>query len=108
MTLLNINNFYWNWELKALAFSNVLAILLGITLILIPLVLIVFQARNLQNWNEEEYLKKHGSVLEGTKQTFKTKQWLVLIIPSTHFLRRLVLVLSIIYLADQFWAQMAI
>ncbi len=75
---------------------------------LLPLVFVFFYARNLSNWGKKDFKAKYGSLLEGTNLKFKERKWVVLIIPSAYFLRRIAIVLTLVIWQELFWVQVAV
>ena len=105
--ILNLQTFYWNTAFTALTFSNILAILFLVILGIAPIFLLIFYAINLVRWNDQEFQGKFNSFIQGTNTNFKKHQWLVLFIPFAFFLRRLLLICTVIFWEKFFWGQIA-
>ena len=101
--LLNLKTMYWDEKLSAVSFSNVFAITTIAFSGIIPAFLVGFYIRRLKMWDNEIFQAKYSSMIDGTNQRFKTRQWIVLCISAVHFIRRLIFALTIVFWFDFFW-----
>ena len=62
---LNLKTMTWNDHLPALNFSNYFAILAVISLCVIPVGLIVFFAKRMNSWIDDDFQNKYGTLIEG-------------------------------------------
>ena len=104
---LNLKKLDWDTKEKAVEFSNALAIIHTILMVPIPVCMVLFHVKNISKWNDEEFSSKHSSFADGTRKDFKTRQWIVLVIPSMFIIRRIILSLTIVFWMDFFWGQVA-
>ena len=107
-SMLNIEDLNWEDSFWAVKVSNYLAIVLTAVLSGLPIFFIIFYGRNLKNWNASRFQSKYGALLDGTNQSMKEKQWIVLLIPISYFLRRLGMCLCLVFWKEFFWGQVAI
>ena len=106
--LLNIKEMDWEDDFFVVKASNYLAIVFLVVSILLPIGMCFFWAWNAQKWNRDEFKEKYGSLLEGTNMEFKERQWVIMLVPLTYFLRRLGLCIVCVFFIDFFWAQAAL
>ena len=100
---LQIKTMYWDDNLRAVSFGNILAIITVACLGILPIFAIIFFIKRVETWSDKGFQAKYGSLIEGTNQDFKTRKWLVLFMPFSHFMRRLILALTVIFWFDFFW-----
>ena len=108
LTLLNLKEYEWDTLVTITALSNVLAIISLVVVILLPVALTIFFACNMAKWRDEQFTRRNGAFLEGADLEREDSQWIVLLIPLTYFLRRLLMSLTLVFWIDFIWGQIAI
>jgi hypothetical protein len=105
---LNLYIVDWNTSYPAIKYSNILSVIIFITLILICIFLIIFYAKNLDRLNDTTFKARYGTGVEGTnrKKTFNKRSIPVNL--GFFFGRRIAFVASVILLENFLWAQLAI
>ena len=105
---LNLYIVDWNTSYPAIKYSNILSVIIFITLILICIFLIIFYAKNLDRLNDTTFKARYGAGVEGTnrKKTFNKRSIPVNL--GFFFGRRMAFIASVILLEDLLWAQLAI
>ena len=107
-TLLNLKEFEWDTFFTLITLSDVLAIVSLIVLVVLPIALVIFLAYNISNWNDEEFAARNGALLDGADLDMEFNQWMVLLIPLSYFLRRMLMCITLVFWIDFLWGQLAI
>ena len=107
-TLLNLKEFEWDTNFTLITLSNVLAIVSVAVLVILPIALIIFLACNIGKWDDEEFARRNGALLEAGDLDRDFNQWIVLLIPLAYFLRRILMCLTLVFWIDFIWGQLAI
>lgn len=106
-SFMNISEIVWIEGCSGVRASNVLAYIFIILVSAAPLFLAGFAFWRRQKWKKSSFKKRYGSLLEGIK-TDKDNAFLVITTSLTFFSRRLILSLTLIYMQNFFWGQIAI
>ena len=102
-TMLNLKEYEWEGSITLIALSDVLAIIAFVVVTVLPIALLIFFACNISRWDEERFAERHGAFLEGADLDREHTQWIVLLIPLTYFLRRLLMSATLVFWIDFFW-----
>ena len=103
LTLLNLKEYEWDNLVSIITLSDALAIISLVVVILLPVALIIFFACNLTKWRDEEFARRHGAFLDGADLERRDSQWIVLLLPLTDYLRRLIMSLTLVFWIDFIW-----
>lgn len=74
-------------------------------IILLPIALLIYFACNISRWNDEGFARRNGAFLDGVDLDLEFNQWIVLLVPLSYFLRRLIMSLTLVFWMDFFWGQ---
>ena len=107
-TLLNIKEYTWNDAFSLITISDVLAIVSLVITILLPAALLVFFACSISKWEDEGFARRNGTFFQGGDLEREHTQWIVLLIPLSYFVRRLLLSLTLVFWINFIWGQIAI
>lgn len=105
--LMNVESLDWSSSFEAVQASNYLAVILTVVFCSLPIFFIYFYAKNVKRWNDEVFQLKYGTLLKGTNQSIDEKQWIAIMVPTSYFLRRLAMCLSLVFWREIFWVQVA-
>ena len=106
--LLNLKELDWNNDFPMVTACNILAIIFIVLCCVLPIFMIIQYARKVNDWNREEFKARYGTLLENSNLEYKGSKWLVLLVPMSYFLRRLLFCLVLVFWVDVFWPQVAI
>ena len=74
----------------------------------LPIFFIYFFTKNMYRWQGKDFQDKYGALLDGTNPELNEKQWIVILIPTSYFVRRLAMCSCLIFWKEFFWGQVAI
>ena len=104
----------WGSPFPAVKLSNFFTLAIVIVIIVGPIFMIRHVIKNIKNLNDKQYKDKYGTLtaeveLDPEKRKVRFVKLdesykVVIIIPTMHFARRLVLCLSVVYLKGHFFA----
>ena len=104
--VLNLYTADWDTPYDAVHLSNVLAVIIvsivGATLLL----LIFWLCRNRNKMNDKKFKERTGALVESTNT--EKKKWSLIAVLTMFFLRRITFVMSVIFLEEFVWGQIAI
>jgi hypothetical protein len=107
-SIINIKRANWDSEYPAERVSNNLSVaIMIISTVLLPL-FVVICVWNFSSYHFDRFQSTYGSILEGTNYQSTRPSRAIWAYPVSFFARRLIFVLSVIYLEDFLWAQLAI
>ena len=107
LTILDAHTMQWDARFPSITASNCLSILFIALVGSLPVYLLFFYSIKHASWPDPSFQEKVGTLLAGTN--FKAQsRCLTLIIPMVFFMRRLVFVLTVIYMDDLIWGQLTI
>ena len=107
-TLLNLKEFEWDKDFPLITLSDVLSIVSLAAIVTLPIVLVIFLACTMAKWSDGEFAARNGALLDGADLDREFNQWLVLLIPMSYFLRRMLMCLTLVFWIDFIWGQLAI
>ena len=107
-TFLNLKEYEWDSDFTIVVLSDVLAIVSLVMVTLLPIALLIFFACNISKWSNEGFARRHGAFLDGADLDLEFNQWIVLLIPLSYFLRRLLMSLTLVFWIDFIWGQLFI
>ena len=107
-TLLNLKEFEWDTDFPLITLSDVFAIVSLAAIVTLPIVLVIFLACNMDKWDDKEFAARNGALLDGADLDRESSQWIVLLIPMSYFLRRMLMCLTLVFWIDFIWGQLAI
>ena len=102
LATLNLIKADWSSENFSVQFSNYLSLLVIILTCLVPLGLLIFYYRRIEEWNDENFDNQFGEILAGLRRQkiARGKRWTLLVYPMLFFIRRLLFVLITFFMAD--------
>ena len=98
VAVLNVHTVDWSTPFRAVMYSNVLAVLFLVLLGVLSIFLFVFYCINFKILNEECFQNKYGSGLLSTNTAKKVYPRSILAYPVFFIIRRILFVVSVIYL----------
>ena len=104
---LNISEMKWIKGLPPVNASNVIAIMVFTSTIVVPPVILTFFWFKRNDWNEAQLKAKVGTFLEGTRHD-KDHQITFMVMQSTFFLRRFILAITLVFWQKFVWGQLAL
>ena len=107
-TMLNLKEYEWDYDFSLITASHVLAFVMVVVITLGPVALLVGFACNISKWGNERFVDRYGTFLDGADLERERGKWLVLLIPVTYFLRRLLMCATLVFWIDFIWGQLAI
>ena len=106
--LLNLKELDWSNDFPMVTTCNIIAIIFIVLCCVLPIFILIQYARKVDDWNREEFKARYGTLLENSNLEYKGSKWLVLLVPLSYFVRRLILCLVLVFWVDIFWPQVAI
>lgn len=107
LAFVNFETLFWHSKLHALNFSNVLCLVFLATSFLLPIFMVAYVAYKVKHWEDDEFKKRNGTLLEGLSTKWSSRRRSVLFLPIMYFTRRMIFVLTVVYFPDIFWAMIA-
>jgi len=107
-SILNIRTADWDSDYPDERYSNYLSVVLLVISTVLLLLFVVFYVWNFSALNYDRFRSTYSAVLDGTNFESTNPRRIILVYPVIFFARRLIFVLSVIYLQDFLWAQLAI
>ena len=107
-SLMNLQSVEWSGVFWSVDLSNCLAAILTAIFCSLPIYFIFFYACNMRKWNDDLFKGKYGALLEGTKKSKSGSKWIVVMIPTTYFVRRLAMGATLVFWREFFWGQVAL
>ena len=99
---LNVMEADWSTSNFSVQFSNYLSVVICAVIILLPLGILIFFCRQMDQWITEDFENRFGEILAGTRRLkiALKKRWTLMIYPMIFFVRRLVFVIVTYFMAD--------
>ena len=99
---LNVMEADWSTPNFSVQFSNYLSVLLCVVMIFLPLGILLFYIKRMDQWITEEFDNRFGEILAGTRRlrTNLKRRWTLMFYPMIFFARRLVFVLVTYSMTD--------
>ena len=94
---LNVKELQWPEGLLGIFVSNYIGIIVFCLCWLVPPSLVLYACLTSKRWGDEKYMERHGTILEGSNIEKHDKKFHVMMIAISFFIRRAVLVLTLIY-----------
>ena len=107
-TCLNLKFFEWDGDVAVNVTSHTVAIFFFVAAMVLPVMLIVYFACKINKWNDETFQARNGTLLDGVDLERKEVKWIVLLVPTCFFLRRLLMSLTLVFWSKFIWGQIAI
>ena len=109
MAALNAHIADWSSPFPAVMFSNVLSVVVLVTVAVTPFIIMLFFYKRQDKWTDKDFDEKYGGLIEGTRVQSKTvSKGAILAYLLTYFARRGIFTFSVFILSDYLWLQLAI
>ena len=102
-TCLNLKHYEWNGDIAVNVSSHIMAIFFIVAVVALPVLLVIYFAYNIAKWNDEAFQARNGTLLDGVDLERKEFKWIVLLVPVTFFLRRLLMCLTLVFWYKFLW-----
>ena len=107
-SMLNIASIEWPEGLPGVHLSNYIAYVLCGLVFAVPILLLMVAICQRHSLEDEDFGKKYGAFLDGTKTDKPSQLCSVLIFASVFFFRRLLLCMTLVFWSEFFWGQVAL
>ena len=102
-TCLNLSHFEWNGDVAVNVTSHTVAVFFFVAAVVFPVCLIIYLACNMARWNDEAFQARNGTLLDGVNLERKEVKWIVLLVPASFFMRRLLMVMTLVFWTKFIW-----